>query len=242
MSAAFPAAMAHGAIEEAFENVFVVEGTYVGEFFGATWTFGRNMVVVREGDQLTLINSVRLSDEGLAKLEALGKVKNLVKIGSLHGCDDAFYIERYHPTFWALPGMPHAEGVSADRELRADALPLAACKLFTFTTTKLPECVLVLERADGNIVIACDSLQNWEEADAHTDAATAALMKEKGFFCQANCGPAWMMFTEPKPEDFTAFKASVGSFEHAVCGHGSVLRGGASAKYAQTFKKLFGVE
>jgi hypothetical protein len=38
--------------------------------------------VLRDGNALTLINSIRLDDAGLAQL---GRVAHVVKIGSLHG-------------------------------------------------------------------------------------------------------------------------------------------------------------
>jgi hypothetical protein len=37
---------------------------------------------------------VRLDEPSLAELEKLGRVANVVKIGSLHGRDDAFYVSR----------------------------------------------------------------------------------------------------------------------------------------------------
>jgi len=72
---------------------------------------------IRDGNALTLINSIRLDDAGLAQLDALGRVTNVVKIGSLHGRDDPFYKARYGATFWAAPGMVHEHGLVADREL-----------------------------------------------------------------------------------------------------------------------------
>jgi hypothetical protein len=52
--------------------------------------FSRNMTVVRDGNALTLINSMRIDGAGLAQLDALGRVAHVVKIGSLHRRDDAF--------------------------------------------------------------------------------------------------------------------------------------------------------
>lgn len=57
--------------------------------------FSRHMTAVRECNALTLINSIRLDDAGLAQLDALGRVAHVVKIGSLHGRDDAFYKAHY---------------------------------------------------------------------------------------------------------------------------------------------------
>jgi hypothetical protein len=62
---------------------------------GAHWHFSRNMTVVRDGEALTLVNTVRLDEAGLRRLESLGTARNVVRIGVLHGIDVPFYIARY---------------------------------------------------------------------------------------------------------------------------------------------------
>ena len=109
----FQEALPHGSIEEVFPDVFCVTGTMQGEFFGSMWQFSRNMTIVREAGRLTLINSVRLDAGGLAELDALGEVVNVVRIGDMHGIDDPFYVDLYGATFWALPGM----GIQAEVQL-----------------------------------------------------------------------------------------------------------------------------
>jgi hypothetical protein len=235
----FPEAMPHGEFEELFPDLYQVSGTMRGEFFGDMWQFGRNMFVVKEGDDLTVFNSIRLDDEGMAKLDSLGKVKNVVKLGSMHGYDDAYYLDRYDgATYWALPNMPLTEGLSADKHLSADELPVSNASVFVFEETKLPEAIVRLDR-EGGIMLACDALQNWEEADAYTDDGTKEKMTNMGFFAPCNCGPAWVHTNEPKPGDFARLKEV--SYEHALCGHGSPVRGDAANKYAATFKKMFEV-
>ncbi len=92
---AFTPVQPHGDIETAFPNVYFVMGTSRPNFEGMTWQFSRNMTIVRDGDVLTLINAVRLNEDGLRALDQLGQVKNVVKLGSFHGIDDAFYVDRY---------------------------------------------------------------------------------------------------------------------------------------------------
>jgi hypothetical protein len=230
-------ALPHGQIEELFPDIFFVTGMMKGEFFGSPWQFGRNMTVVRQAGELTLVNAVRLDDAGLAQLDALGEVTHVVRIGSLHGRDDAFYVERSDATYWGLRGTPPT-GVEIDEELTADAVPVRDASLFRFEHTKLPEAILRLDR-DGGIVIACDALQNWAEPDAFTDSATRTRMQGMGFFTPANIGVAWQHVNEPKPEDFVRLKAI--SFRHALCGHGAPLRDTAQAGYHATFKRLFDV-
>ena len=59
----FPAAMPHGEISEPLPGVFFVQGTM--RFPGAIpMRFSRNMVIVRAGERLVLINTVRLDARG----------------------------------------------------------------------------------------------------------------------------------------------------------------------------------
>lgn len=234
-----PPALPHGRLEEIFPDVFFVSGAMKTELMGAHWQFSRNMTVVRDGDALTLINSVRLDDDGLAQLEVLGRVVNLVKTGSLHGRDDAFYKARYGATFWALPGMTHEHGLVADRPLSPDGeMPFAGCSVFVFQTTKLPECIVRIDRA-GGILVACNSLQNWLEPNEYFSAESRQMMTEMGFFQPANLGPLWMNVNEPQGQDFVRLREL--SFQHALCGHGSPLRDTAKEAYAARFQRVFGL-
>lgn len=234
-----PPALPHGEISEVFADVFFVSGAMKTVLMGANWHFSRNMTIVRDGGQLTLINCVRLDDAGLAKLDSLGRVANVVKIGSLHGRDDAFYLQRYGATFWALPQMQHENGLKADKELRPGGdMPVSGCNVFTFRTSKLPECILCLDR-EGGILIACDSLQNWLAPDEFFSDESRKTMTEMNFFQPANLGPLWMQVNEPKGEDFAALKAV--PFRHVLCGHGAPLKDTAKAAFTDRFQAVFGV-
>ena len=66
----FPPALPHGKLEQLFDDLFFVTGTM--KMKSPPLTFSRNMTILREGNSLTLINSVRLDEDGLAQLDALG--------------------------------------------------------------------------------------------------------------------------------------------------------------------------
>ena len=235
----FPAAMPHGEIRELYPDVFFVTGTMRAELMGSNWQFSRNMIIVREGSDLTLVNTVRLDEDGLKALDELGTVKNIMRIGDLHGLDDAFYLARHSPDYWGLPGMTQKGGVAPDKFLTQDGKrPLNDCSVFTFQTTNRPECVLRLDR-EGGIMLACDALQNWVASDKYFDEPSEKLMNEMGFFTKANCGVLWMKVNEPKPDDFLRLRDV--SYEHALCGHGEPLQGGADAFYSSSFSRLFGI-
>jgi hypothetical protein len=227
----------HGAITEVLPDVFFVTGTRKWDFMDMNWQFSRNMTVVREGDALTLFNAVRLSDSGLADLERLGKITNLVQVGGLHGADDAFYRDTFGATYWAQPGAGQ-EGVPVDRELVAGGdLPVSDAELFTFRTTKVPEAIIRLDR-DGGVLIACDALQNYVRPDEFFSEASSKVMTDMGFFKRANIGPVWMQAAEPGAEDFR--RLSEWSFAHVFCGHGEPLLNTAHEEYTATFDAAFG--
>ena len=235
----FPGAEPHGPLEEVFPDVFFVTGTMSTTFDGIGWQFSRNMTVVRDDGALTLINSIRLDDEHLEKLEALGTVENVVRIGSMHGVDDAFYVDRYKPTYWAAPGMSHPAGLTADRELAPDAEPpFEGCSVFLFESTAFPEAILIVDRA-GGIAIASDALQNWTEPNAFFSDETEERMRSAGFFKKANVGPAWMQVARPAAGDFARLQEHV--YRHALCGHGEPLRNSAHEDFGATFQRLFDV-
>jgi hypothetical protein len=238
-SPAFGPALPHGDLQEPFGNVFFVTGTTKPTMMGMEWQFSRNMTVVRDGTSLTIINSVRLDDEGLKKLDALGKVTNVVRLGSFHGMDDAFYVDRYSAKLWALPGMTHESGKATDVEMKVGGeMPFESSSLFVYETASAPEGLILINR-DGGILIACDSLQNWTGPDAYFSEQSAKLMGEYGFFRSGNVGPGWRKGTNPQASDFK--RVNELKFRHLLSGHGTPLTNEAPEKLRATFTELFGI-
>ncbi len=231
--------MPHGDLEEVFPGVFFVTGTSRPHFEGQDWQFSRNMSVVREGEALTLINTVRLDDAGLKALDALGKVQHVVKIGAFHGIDDAFYVGRYKAKLWALPGMKHESGLPTDEELKVGGpMPFSDCSLFQFEIAEQREGLLLVDRA-GGILISCDSLQNWASTDRFFDESSKQRMTQYGFIKPANIGPAWRMFLKPPASDFARIKEL--PFKHLLSAHGTPLRDMAKEQLSATFRELYQV-
>ena len=234
----YPAALAHGSIKEIFKDVFFVSGAMETVLMDMDWQFSRNMIIIREGKRLIVLNSVRLSEAGLAELEALGEVTDVIRLGALHGRDDAFYVDRYGAQYWGMQGFDNESGLKVN-ELSSDAnLPITGASLFLFTTTQIPEAILLLPQEEG-IAIACDALQNWLSTDEHFCEHSTARMQQMGFFTPANVGPVWLQAAEPKADDFVRLKDV--PFKHALCGHGEPLLNTAKEEYLATFSRLFNI-
>ena len=98
-------AWAHGELKEIFPDIFFVMGTNITIHEGTELQHSCNMVIVKNINKLTLINTIRLNDKGLTALDNLGQVTNVVRIGAFHGRHDAFYVDRYSAKLYETLGF-----------------------------------------------------------------------------------------------------------------------------------------
>ena len=216
----FRPAYPHGRFDEVFPDVFFLRGSLR---LAPGVSITRNMVVVRQGDELTLVNSVRLRDEGEAALEKLGTVRHLVRLGFAHGADDAYYLHRYKPTFWAPKRQRHASGISPNHELRDRQTPIERSSAFSFDNGKLAEAALLLDR-EGGVLVPCDSYQNWTTLDGCSALGKLTLRVMR--FGPTMIGGPWARTMGPGvKKDFDALAER--DFRHLLPAHGEPLVGGA---------------
>ena len=144
----------HGPLREVFDNVFVVTGEHGFGPFQMT----RNMTVLRQGTELTIFNSVRLSEAGEHELAKLGTVRHLVRLGWFHGIDDPYYMHRFAPQFWSGERMvPVNVDASKRSDLAEGAAPFG--QVFRFRDGDYDEGAVVVDAA-GGVLVTCDSLQH----------------------------------------------------------------------------------
>lgn len=211
----------HGEIKEVFPNLYVVTGTNKTVHEGVELQHSCNMVIVKQADELTLINTVRLKGEGLNALDRLGRVSHVMRIGAFHGRHDAFYIDRYSAKLWALKGMQHDHAKTADVELIVNGkMPFADCSLFVFETSMQPEGILHINREEG-ILISCDSIKNWTKQDAFFSDETAKLYQKLGFIGTATISQMWLQACKVQAQDFKQLLAL--PFKHLISAHGEPL-------------------
>jgi hypothetical protein len=231
----FPAPLPHGPLREIFPDVFVVRGSYR---MGPMVSIARNMIVVREGGDLTLVNAVRLSAAGEAELERLGAVKHLVKLGFFHTLDDPYMRSRYTPTFWA-PVPPDAR---SEKLVDGGPSPLRRASVFVFERASLGEAALLIDQPQGNLLVTCDSVQNWVDM-AGCSLLGGLIGRAMGFVEPAKIGPIWLKkntggnAAAMRP-DFDRLLAR--DFKHLVAGHGVLLRDEAKAALSRSCARALG--
>ena len=244
----FPPAEPHGELEEVFPDVFFVIGS-VGFPGPVPMRFSRNMVVLRNDDALTLINTVRLSESGLAKLEALGNVKHIIRLAGFHGMDDAFYRERYGAKVWAVKGHVYAPKFlntkldPKDGYFQADVYmdddvqpPVPGAKLITLECAA-GEGLLHLDR-EGGVLIAGDALQNWGATNRFFSLGAKVVMKLMGFIKPYNLGPGWIKQADPNPQHVKAILDL--NFEHVLPSHGDPVLTNAKEKFRPAIERFVG--
>ncbi len=217
----YPPAFPHDPIVSIFDNIFLVRGSIR---VGPGMRMSRNMVIVRDGEVLTLINPVRLSEAELLKLERLGWVHHVMRLGDFHGLDDRFYIDRYNAEFWCQPGQTTYRIPAPDHLIDADVLPpFPEAEFFVFSAAQYPEAALLLK--NQKLLVTTDSIQYWPDW-LYTSLFTRLVLRLMGFRRTLLIGGPWLKRVTPKGAsllpDFERLLAL--DFDHLVAAHGGLLR------------------
>lgn len=239
----FPPALPHGDLTEVLPGIHHVTGTVA--FSGPLpIRFSRTMTVVKEGERLVLVNTLRLDDAGLAALDRLGRVTDVIRLAGFHGMDDPFYKDRYGAKVHVVRGQRYTAGFDTgaaqtyftpDVELDAGApLPLEGGRLVVIDSTP-PEGLLVLER-HGGVVVTGDALQNWAAPDAYFSWLAKPMMRVMGFLRPYNVGPGWLEQAKPPKEQLRALLDL--RYAHVLPCHGAPVIGGADALYRPALERV----
>ncbi|MBW2244880.1 MAG: hypothetical protein JRH01_23105 [Deltaproteobacteria bacterium] len=232
-----PAAMPHGPIEEIADGVFWVQGSIQ---LAPGMRLSRNMVIVRSGNDLTVASPVRLSEDGETELEKLGSVRHAVKLGVFHGVDDAYYLERFGATYWALPDGARPQDPTPQQVLRPDSLPIPDAELFEYQDSKEKEGALLIRRA-GGILISCDAVQNWPDTKGCSLPAKLAAHLIGFRRRRAQIGPPWLKKMTPDGGSLKADFERLAKldFAHLIGAHGAPLRDTAREDLQATIEATF---
>lgn len=241
----YPAALPHGELVQIFDDIYIVKGTVITKWGPFNIAFSRNMTVIKQGTDLTLINTIRLNKEGLAQLSSLGKIKHIVRLAAFHGLDDPFYKDNFDAILWSV-NAKYVKGLRLNANhsyFTPDKIITESCKLpidnasyHEFSSGKAKEGLLLLDRQHG-IMISGDSLQNWSEPDLYFNRMASFMMKRMGFFSPCNFGPGWMSACKPSKEELLE-KASL-PFNVLLPAHGEPIFKQANKEFIRRAKELF---
>ena len=234
-SAAYP----HDPIEQLFPDVFWVHGSIR---VGPGMRLNRNMIILREGNELTLINPVRLQEDALRELDVLGQVARVVRLGDFHGLDDQYYVDRYQCLFWAQAGQSTYSSPEIDVLVdEASPGPIRDSLFFVYRNALYPEAALLINK--HRLLITTDSLQYHRDWD-YFSGFTRFVFKLLGFHRGMNIGGPWLKRVTPKggslQHDFERLIQL--DFDALVGAHGQVLRMGAKAAVRAEVRHLYGYE
>jgi len=176
--------MGNGPLLKVFDDVYQVRGSAdLIDIIGKP-TVGRAMTIIVDGDELHIINSVRVKPETEAEILKLGKIKYVYKLGWNHGMDDPYYVETHGAMFLAMPGMKSRMGIEPHKQLtESTELPLKGSKFFEFKSCiKELEGAIWLER-NGGMVVVCDTLTNYADPwDGYGIGGKLAIKTIQGAF------------------------------------------------------------
>jgi len=234
----FRPAQKHGKIEKVVENIFIVTGTNTLRHGNQDIQTSRNMIIIRNGGTLTLINTVRLNDEGLTQLEKLGDVENIIRLGTFHGYDDAFYAQRYNKAkFWQPMGMTHNDQIKKIHEMTPGSIePLPNCDLFIVGDAAHQEGLLHYNM-NGGFLISCDAIQNWTKKDEFFSQACWDNFSENGLTGEALIPSTWLTACNPNVEKMKDM-ITHSDFEHLLSAHGEPLLNYAKIKITQRLENI----
>jgi hypothetical protein len=185
-------------------------------------SISRNMIIVRDQGELTLIGSVRMTPENESQLEKLGKVAHLVRIGG-HGMDDAYTVSRFGLKFWCLSGAEDVYDEPIPHEVfsGSDRLPFLDADLYRFEGINSAE-VAVIWRESGGVLITSDGLQHYGDW-RFFNAPSRIIHPLMGFSQGMIVGPVWhRLLTNDEILLRASFDTLAGQeFRHMIGLHGS---------------------
>ena len=191
---------------------------------GPLLQMNRNMVIVREGHDLIIINAVRLNQQNLEKLNQLGTVKHVIRLGDFHGLDDQFYIDTYQAEFWSQKQHQTYPELIPNKIIDEKSIPPIKNSLFfIFKSAKYPEAVLLLN--EHKLLVSTDSIQYWNDWK-HSSVLSRIILWLMGFRLGLFIGGPWLKKVSPQKgglkKDFESLLKL--DFTNLISAHGNVLK------------------
>ncbi|GAA6136008.1 hypothetical protein NBRC116188_27980 [Oceaniserpentilla sp. 4NH20-0058] len=210
----------HDTLTTIYPNIYLLHGSIK---VGPGMRMNRNMVVLKNDDELTLINPVRMDEEELACLDKLGRVKHILRLGDFHGLDDPFYLDRYQCEFWAQAGQDTYKTPTPTQVIQAESIsPFPNSEFFIFENSCYPEAALLIK--EHKLLITTDSVQYHSDWSYFT-WFTKVIFKLLGFKIGLNIGGPWLKRVTKKGESLKSDfeKLLTLDFDAIIAAHGTLI-------------------
>ncbi len=241
----YPSALPHDLPKQIAEDVFVVHGCVKPS---AVVRFSRNMAIVRDKGELTLINPVRMNEAGLAELDKLGKVAHVMRLVPSHGMDDPFYVDRYDAEFWSFEdGTIYSEPKITQPLIEGGALPFSNAKLFVFKHLHQSEAAIVLQPSaevaggrDKGLLLTGDAVQSYASYP-HTNWLARKVLPLMGFTKETIIPKMWLkMAVENREGIKDELKRLLElDFDQLLAAHGTFVEKNARTEVQRAFDSKF---
>lgn len=232
----YAAATAQDSIVEIFPDVYLLRGSIR---IASMMQMNRNMLIVKQGQDLILINAVRLNDQGLKQLEQLGSVKHVIRLGDFHGLDDQFYLDQYQPEFWSQAGHATYPNLIPQHVIDKNTVsPIKDSQFFIYASAKYPEAALLLQ--DHQLLITTDSVQYWDDWK-YMNFLSKIILYVMGFRLGLFIGGPWLKKVSTQKNslkvDFEQLLKL--DFIHLIAAHGNVLKNTAKTELNKVVSSTF---
>lgn len=214
-----PKATVQDSLVDIFPDIYLLRGSIQ---VAPLLRINRNMVIIKQDQELTLINAVRLNEYNLQHLKQLGTVKHLIRLGDFHGLDDQFYIDHFSPTFWSQSKHVNYPELLPDVLIEKDVTPpIKNSDFFIFEQAKYPEAILFLK--NHQLIITTDSIQYWDDWK-HFSFFSKIIMYLMGFRLKLFIGGPWLKLASRHKNSLkTDFEQLLTlEFKHLIAAHGNV--------------------
>ncbi len=192
-------------------------------------------------------------------------MKHVVRLGSFHGVDDAFYLQHYDAKYWVVEGMVNAPGLTVEPEVLSNSnLPIPGSELFSFEELPHPEAIIILPATTQRaaVAITTDSIQNHRSIfDLDNSPLVSLAIWRIGLVGMARLGPIWLreqtpantglapLTTQEKKRNMAEFfrpqyerLLSEHEFDMLMPGHGWPIYQGAKEAIAASMDRQLSIE
>jgi hypothetical protein len=235
----YPPALPQDPIVELLPNLYLLRGS-CDVMPGVS--INRNMVILRQSNELSLIGSVRMTPDNEQALAHLGEVAHLVRIGG-HDMDMEYTIARYKPKLWCVAGaetdVPLGSNDSIASFDTGTGLPCLDADVLPFRGISIVE-VGLLWREHGGVLITSDALQHygdWRFFNLRSRLVHPLMGFRRGMIV----GPIWhRLLTTDESATRDSFDALLDqSFRHMIGLHGTFCRDVAKDKVRDAIHREF---